>query len=86
MREEEEKVNNDEEHVPTPPIPPTIIVTTSKSDALRDDGVDLVNELKKGGGENIFHFEGKGSHVLSLSFDREVLHKFRKTWHDVIWD
>jgi hypothetical protein len=75
---------------------PTIIVKTSKADPLRDDGIDFVQKLKQimNGEEegstlpttsNILHFEARGSHVVSILFDKEAREKLNKAWYDAFW-
>ncbi len=70
---------------------PVIIVTTSKADPLRDDGIDLLQTLKKKGGSggakstNILHFDKRGSHVISLLFDKKGKERFFKAWNNAIW-
>lgn len=72
---------------------PTIIVTTSQGDPLYDDGIDLVSKLKgmnKGGqfindATNVLHFEGKGSHTLSLLLNSDLKNRFIEAWNNAIW-
>ena len=72
---------------------PTIIVTTSKGDPLYDDGIELLSKLKglNNGGQsfndaiNVLHFEGNGSHTLSLLLNSDLKNRFIEAWNNAIW-
>merc|ERR1712038_841602 len=76
---------------------PQILIHTSTADVLRDDGLDLIACLQKhhekecGEGDNnipgnLYCFEGNGSHVISLDFDKETTSKFIHAWYQAIYE
>lgn len=69
---------------------PQLILTSSSACPLRCDSLDLIQNLLYHNDEklpaNVFHFEGFGSHCVSLMLDRKCREKILKTWHSTIWN
>lgn len=76
---------------------PQIIIHTSTADVLRDDGLDLIaclqkhheNECESNNNNvprNFSCFEGNGSHVSSLDFDKETTARLIHAWYNAIYE
>ena len=63
---------------------PVILITTNRADPLHDEGVDLVEKLKKCSA-NVIHFDHKGSHTIGTTLNSAAMTELTKAWGDTIF-